>query len=390
MFRPSTVTAALVLAGSVGFAAEDAGCASVLATANEAGLGALTSALSASTVELAATEFGPVILGAANLEVELPEDQRVTIFAPTDVAFQEATEKFGGDLPQDVLADVLLNHVVAQELTSEAIISLLGENGGSVVVTSVLGSELFVSTDGTSIFVQSPGLEAPGATVTIPDQITCAGPVHVIDTVLLPTMPDGTVVAFADATAPVAEAPLVDEPAPAPDMMPDVAPMDAPAETPLGVADRGLPPFAFDYADEPLADDPFMAPLGEEPFIAPLGDEPVPAPLGDVFLIAPLGDEPSIAPLGDEPSIAPLGDEPSIAPFADERALGPLGDEPAVAPLDGLFADTPEDSDGGLEAGDAAGDSAPIVQGEPDSAMSSAVCFSTVAAAAAAVLMLVA
>lgn len=52
------------------------------------------------------TEAGPLILGAAQLTNSLPEGQRVTIFAPTDVAFQEAADKFGGDLPQDALADV--------------------------------------------------------------------------------------------------------------------------------------------------------------------------------------------------------------------------------------------------------------------------------------------
>lgn len=51
------------------------------------------------------TEAGPLIL-AANLDVDLPDAQRGTVFAPTDAAFAAAAEKFGGELPQDALADV--------------------------------------------------------------------------------------------------------------------------------------------------------------------------------------------------------------------------------------------------------------------------------------------
>ena len=63
---------------------------------------------------------------------------------------------------------------------------------------TLAGSDLFVTTgdDGTSLFLQSRGLEAPGATVLIPDVPTCAGVVHVIDLVLLPTLPDGSQVIF--------------------------------------------------------------------------------------------------------------------------------------------------------------------------------------------------
>lgn len=91
---------------------------------------------------------------------------------------------------------VLLNHVVAGDLTSTAIKAVLGEAGGSTIVPTLLGSDLFVSTVDEGLYVQSRGLEAPGALVVTPDIPTCVGPVHVIDKVLLPADADDMIVMF--------------------------------------------------------------------------------------------------------------------------------------------------------------------------------------------------
>lgn len=97
---------------------------------------------------------------------------------------------------------VLLNHVVVGPLTADTIgTAIAGEDDGAVAITTLLGGELLVTASGTDIFVQSEGLESPGASVVIPDVITCVGPVHVIDTVLL------------------AAAPAAPAPAPIPEMM---------------------------------------------------------------------------------------------------------------------------------------------------------------------------
>lgn len=87
---------------------------------------------------------------------------------------------------------VLLNHVVPGDLTAAAITTALGEGGGSTEVKTLSGGMLFVTTTDAGLYVQSAGLEAPGALVVTPDVVTCPGPVHVIDTVLLPQFPDGT------------------------------------------------------------------------------------------------------------------------------------------------------------------------------------------------------
>lgn len=87
---------------------------------------------------------------------------------------------------------VLLNHAVPGDLTASAITDMLGTAGGSVVVKTLLESDVFVTTTDSGLSIQSRGLDAPGALVVTPDVITCAGPVHVIDTVLLPALPDGS------------------------------------------------------------------------------------------------------------------------------------------------------------------------------------------------------
>lgn len=82
---------------------------------------------------------------------------------------------------------VLLNHVVVGALPSDAILGVLGDaDDGTTTVSTLLGGDLVVSTVDGTIFVRSGGIEAPGAAVETADVETCAGVVHVIDTVLLP------------------------------------------------------------------------------------------------------------------------------------------------------------------------------------------------------------
>lgn len=92
---------------------------------------------------------------------------------------------------------MVLNHIISGELSAADITDAVGTGGGSIVVQTFAGSDLQVTTgDGGAVFVQSRGLEAPGALVTATDVPTCGGVVHVIDAVLLPTQLDGSEVAF--------------------------------------------------------------------------------------------------------------------------------------------------------------------------------------------------
>ena len=100
----------------------------------------------------------------------------------------------------DVL-QVILNHVVPGDLTSTAIKALLGEAGGSTIVQTLFGSDLHVTTVGDGLYVQSRGIDEPGALVIAADTVTCVGPVHVIDEVLLPQDLDGMTFIFASEAA---------------------------------------------------------------------------------------------------------------------------------------------------------------------------------------------
>lgn len=279
---------------------------------------------------------------------------------------------------------VLLNHIVSQELTAEAIISLLGESGGSVVVPSLLGEDLFVTTDGSGIFVQSRGLEAPGATVTVPDQITCAGPVHVVDAVLLPQMPDGTVVEFGEAVPSIA--PIISPIEAIEEFVPGIAPELAPE-----VAPEIAPDFALDFAS------------GFAPEIAPetapeIAPETAPEIVPGVDLeTGPLGVIPEAAPVegpieaGDR-GLGPIAFEP-IAPVAGPilaPADGPLGEEPSADAADGPIGtdEGSEEAFGGAAEG-ASEDSAADIQAETDSALPSGFVSSTLAAVAVTVVALV-
>lgn len=170
-------------------------CTAVGATAMEAGLTALADTIRAAVEDLTNTPSGMAFVAAVSNLQPLVGDARVTVFAPTNEAFTAAAQKFGGTLPESAVADVLLNHAVPGDFNADNITTVLGAAGGSIVVETLLKSDLRISTTANGLYVQSRGLEAPGALVVDPDVPTCLGSVHVINAVLLPTFPDG---AFAD------------------------------------------------------------------------------------------------------------------------------------------------------------------------------------------------
>jgi OOP family OmpA-OmpF porin len=98
----------------------------------------------------------------------------VTIFAPTDAAFDALSADVSAQLRSDtdLLAHVLARHVVAGELFSSDL--------ASGRLTTMDGSTIFLAVGGSSIIIDG------GATVTRPDVATGNGIIHVIDQVLLP------------------------------------------------------------------------------------------------------------------------------------------------------------------------------------------------------------
>lgn len=120
----------------------------------------------------------------AVLETLSDPEAELTVFAPTDAAFEAAFEALG-IAPEDLLADtegltdILLYHVLGQVVTSADIAAAGAEE---IPVETALGAELIVTVgdDGTVGFVDQD------ATVVQADVAASNGVIHVIDGVLLP------------------------------------------------------------------------------------------------------------------------------------------------------------------------------------------------------------
>merc|ERR1712054_471260 len=119
------------------------------------------------------------VVAAGLLDAVADPAAALTVFAPTNEAFVSLLGALGldglGDIPVDLLTDVLLYHVVPAVAFSTDL------SNGQVLPT-LNGAELVVDlTDG--VVIDGIGSDA---TVVIPDVAAGLSVVHVIDTVLLP------------------------------------------------------------------------------------------------------------------------------------------------------------------------------------------------------------
>lgn len=129
-------------------------------------------------------------IDAAGLTETLQGEGPFTVLAPTDAAFDAAFEALGITaeelLASDLLADILLYHVLPIEADSQLVATLDGQS----VETALAGETVDVTVDGGTIMVDK-------AEVVSPDLEAENGIVHVINGVLLP---DEAVAAFGVAT----------------------------------------------------------------------------------------------------------------------------------------------------------------------------------------------
>ncbi|MGB6036334.1 MAG: fasciclin domain-containing protein [Cryomorphaceae bacterium] len=112
---------------------------------------------------------------AAGLDDDLTDGESLTVFAPTDAAFDLLPTNLVEALLQDpegVLANILLQHVVGSAEYS-------ADLNDMDVLTSLLSQDLNISDDGTTISVN-------GANVTVANLVGINGVVHVIDAVIIP------------------------------------------------------------------------------------------------------------------------------------------------------------------------------------------------------------
>ena len=125
-------------------------------------------------------------VGEANLASTLAGAGPFTVFAPTNAAFAAFLDANGfasvEEVPDDLLEQVLLNHVVA------------GENGSASLSTGYISSSSTAGANGLaiSLFVNTAdGVRVNGATVTTADVPASNGVIHIVDQVIgLPNIVD--------------------------------------------------------------------------------------------------------------------------------------------------------------------------------------------------------
>jgi uncharacterized surface protein with fasciclin (FAS1) repeats len=181
-----TLAAALLL-GSVGFAAP-----AFAQTSVDVGGAAMMSNMTIAENAPNASNLTTLVAAvtAADLVETLAGPGPFTVFAPTNAAFDALPAGTVDGLLQpdqkDVLTHVLTYHVVPGTLTAADLQAQAEANGGMANLTTVSGDALTVEEqDGAWVVVDESGNVAKIETA---DVLQSNGVVHVIDTVLMPSM----------------------------------------------------------------------------------------------------------------------------------------------------------------------------------------------------------
>ena len=132
-------------------------------------------------VAVAADDFNTLVAAvqAAGLVEALSGEDELTVFAPTDEAFEAALESLGLTADElladtETLTSILTYHVVSGEVMAADVVELDGES-----VETLNGATVDITVDGDTVMVND-------ATVVTADVDASNGVIHVIDTVLLP------------------------------------------------------------------------------------------------------------------------------------------------------------------------------------------------------------
>lgn len=137
---------------------------------------------------------------------------------------------------------VLLNHAIFGDFTEAALFDIFEIYGDYLETETLFEGRILIENRNDNIFLLTEGLEMPGAVITESGLNGCAGPVHVVDKMLLTVKPDGSLAdlgpnAVPASVEPLAAPPMADAPAPE-----DLAPMLAPAIAPGPQVPPSSPP----------------------------------------------------------------------------------------------------------------------------------------------------
>ena len=125
---------------------------------------------------------------AADLVGTLKSDGPITVFAPTNDAFNKLPEGTVATLLKEEnkgqLTSILTYHVIAGNFDSNAVVNAIKENDGMVNLTTVQGGTLSATIKGDKVMLKDEN--GNWSTITAVDLKGKNGVIHVIDTVVLP------------------------------------------------------------------------------------------------------------------------------------------------------------------------------------------------------------
>ena len=116
----------------------------------------------------------------------------ITIFAPSDTAFEKFSSKtlsewLAPENKQELLR-ILTYHMVVGQITASRILQAMASGKGSAVFKTVQGNEILATLDGTDILLTD--CSGNSARIKTEETNLSNGVVHVIDSVILPATPD--------------------------------------------------------------------------------------------------------------------------------------------------------------------------------------------------------
>ena len=113
-----------------------------------------------------------------------------TVFAPTDEAFSRVPQSMLNSLMMDsnpaALQKVLTYHVVPGRITAADLMQRIRAGNGTATLTTVEGEPLTFTMQGGNVMIK--GMNNSSATVTQADVMQSNGVIHVINSVLTPSM----------------------------------------------------------------------------------------------------------------------------------------------------------------------------------------------------------
>lgn len=116
----------------------------------------------------------------------------ITIFAPSDTAFEKLSQKtleewLAPENKQELLR-ILTYHMVVGQFTASRILQEMASGKGSAVFKTVQGNEILATLEGTHILLTD--CSGNSARIKTEETNLSNGVVHVIDSVILPATPD--------------------------------------------------------------------------------------------------------------------------------------------------------------------------------------------------------